>query len=185
MLLLLLQGPLPETIGDFWRMVWEQHVPSVVMMTKLEERNRVCVSSCSVFGVVLAPRSVGEGPEFSKGAVTRKICWSCVQMCCFWHTNWHIVTKFSSQMSNPFTSGSQKVLSLSCSNKREMDGLTFIFQHNHGFCQCTIYSNLQFLDACKIKRSGCSFSHSSVAYLSSSMVENLHPRRCSFIFGSR
>ena len=41
-MLLSMQGPLPETFGDFWRMVWEQHVPSVVMMTKLEERNRVC-----------------------------------------------------------------------------------------------------------------------------------------------
>jgi len=38
-----LQGPLPETFGDFWRMIWEQRVPSVVMMTKLEERNRVCI----------------------------------------------------------------------------------------------------------------------------------------------
>lgn len=35
------QGPLPETFGDFWRMVWEQRVASVVMMTKLEERNRI------------------------------------------------------------------------------------------------------------------------------------------------
>jgi len=41
--IILLQGPLPETFGDFWRMIWEQRIPSVVMMTKLEERNRVCI----------------------------------------------------------------------------------------------------------------------------------------------
>ncbi|XP_052404355.1 receptor-type tyrosine-protein phosphatase S isoform X4 [Carassius gibelio] len=35
------QGPLPETFGDFWRMVWEQRAASVVMMTKLEEKSRV------------------------------------------------------------------------------------------------------------------------------------------------
>ncbi|XP_025017927.1 tyrosine-protein phosphatase Lar isoform X2 [Tetranychus urticae] len=35
------QGPLPDTIGDFWRMVWEQRSYAVVMMTKLEERTRV------------------------------------------------------------------------------------------------------------------------------------------------
>ena len=35
------QGPLPETFGDFWRMVWEVKATTVVMMTKLEERNRV------------------------------------------------------------------------------------------------------------------------------------------------
>ncbi|XP_051554555.1 receptor-type tyrosine-protein phosphatase S isoform X1 [Myxocyprinus asiaticus] len=35
------QGPLPETFGDFWRMVWEQRATSVVMMTKLEEKSRI------------------------------------------------------------------------------------------------------------------------------------------------
>ncbi|XP_077598530.1 receptor-type tyrosine-protein phosphatase delta isoform X30 [Stigmatopora nigra] len=35
------QGSLPETFGEFWRMVWEQRSAVVVMMTKLEERSRV------------------------------------------------------------------------------------------------------------------------------------------------
>ncbi|XP_037116509.1 receptor-type tyrosine-protein phosphatase delta-like isoform X12 [Syngnathus acus] len=35
------QGALPETFGEFWRMVWEQRSAIVVMMTKLEERSRV------------------------------------------------------------------------------------------------------------------------------------------------
>ncbi|XP_062830284.1 receptor-type tyrosine-protein phosphatase delta isoform X42 [Anolis carolinensis] len=35
------QGSLPETFGDFWRMIWEQRGATVVMMTKLEERSRV------------------------------------------------------------------------------------------------------------------------------------------------
>ncbi|XP_037980738.1 receptor-type tyrosine-protein phosphatase delta isoform X40 [Motacilla alba alba] len=35
------QGALPETFGDFWRMMWEQQGATVVMMTKLEERSRV------------------------------------------------------------------------------------------------------------------------------------------------
>uniref|UniRef100_A0A1I8F518 Tyrosine-protein phosphatase domain-containing protein n=1 Tax=Macrostomum lignano TaxID=282301 RepID=A0A1I8F518_9PLAT len=34
-------GPLPDTIGDFWRMIWEQKTSTVVMMTRLEERSRV------------------------------------------------------------------------------------------------------------------------------------------------
>ncbi|XP_044216482.1 protein tyrosine phosphatase receptor type Fa isoform X11 [Thunnus albacares] len=35
------QGPLPETLSDFWRMVWEQRTCTVVMMTRLEEKSRV------------------------------------------------------------------------------------------------------------------------------------------------
>ncbi|XP_037837888.1 receptor-type tyrosine-protein phosphatase S isoform X7 [Kryptolebias marmoratus] len=35
------QGPLAETFGDFWRMVWEQRTASVVMMTRLEEKSRI------------------------------------------------------------------------------------------------------------------------------------------------
>ena len=35
------QGPLPETLADFWRLVWEQRSSTIVMLTRLEERARV------------------------------------------------------------------------------------------------------------------------------------------------
>ena len=35
------QDPLPDTVGDFWRMVWEYKSVSIVMLTKEEERTRV------------------------------------------------------------------------------------------------------------------------------------------------
>ncbi|XP_060723840.1 protein tyrosine phosphatase receptor type Fa isoform X7 [Tachysurus vachellii] len=35
------QGPLPETVSDFWRMLWEQRSSTIVMMTRLEEKSRV------------------------------------------------------------------------------------------------------------------------------------------------
>jgi receptor-type tyrosine-protein phosphatase R len=35
------QGPLPNTINDFWLMVFTERAPCIVMMTKLRERNRV------------------------------------------------------------------------------------------------------------------------------------------------
>lgn len=43
------QGPLPETFGDFWRMVWEQRAATVVMMTRLEEKSRVSPSNTHIW----------------------------------------------------------------------------------------------------------------------------------------
>lgn len=35
------QAPVPHTIGDFWRMIWEQESTVVVMLTKLIENDRI------------------------------------------------------------------------------------------------------------------------------------------------
>lgn len=61
------QGPLPNTVGDFWRMVWEQKSRTLVMMTQLEERGRVkCVQywpsrdSVTYHGIVVIAGEVEE-----------------------------------------------------------------------------------------------------------------------------
>ncbi|XP_073668808.1 receptor-type tyrosine-protein phosphatase eta isoform X2 [Paramisgurnus dabryanus] len=35
------QGPLPCTVNDFWRMVWEKNIYTIVMLTKCNEQGRV------------------------------------------------------------------------------------------------------------------------------------------------
>nr|XP_033808593.1 phosphatidylinositol phosphatase PTPRQ isoform X3 [Geotrypetes seraphini] len=35
------QGPLPGTVGDFWRMVWETRTKSIVMLTQCFEKGRI------------------------------------------------------------------------------------------------------------------------------------------------
>uniref|UniRef100_A0A673K907 protein-tyrosine-phosphatase n=1 Tax=Sinocyclocheilus rhinocerous TaxID=307959 RepID=A0A673K907_9TELE len=35
------QGPLPTTVNEFWRMVWEKNVHTIVMLTKCNEMGRV------------------------------------------------------------------------------------------------------------------------------------------------
>lgn len=34
------QGPLPSTRDHFWRVVWEQHCPAIVALTKCVEKGR-------------------------------------------------------------------------------------------------------------------------------------------------
>ncbi|VDP22890.1 unnamed protein product, partial [Echinostoma caproni] len=52
------QGPMPETYSDFWRMIWEQRVFIIVMMTRLEERSRV---KCDQYWPTRGPESYASG----------------------------------------------------------------------------------------------------------------------------
>ena len=48
-----LLAPLPNTVDDFWCMVWEQESTMIVMLTNLVEKGKVCLTEtnfkCSAF----------------------------------------------------------------------------------------------------------------------------------------
>lgn len=57
------QGPMDATINDFWRMIWEQHLEIIVMLTNLEEYNK---SKCAKYW----PEQINDVTKF--GEITVK-----------------------------------------------------------------------------------------------------------------
>ena len=57
------QGPLPDTVADFWRLVWEQNSRTLIMLTNVQERGK---TKCEVYW----PREVGSSTVFGPVEVT-------------------------------------------------------------------------------------------------------------------
>lgn len=51
------QGPLPNTIEDFWQMIWEKSIYSIVMLTKCVEQAR---TKCEQYWPDKQPKSYGD-----------------------------------------------------------------------------------------------------------------------------
>ena len=43
------QGPMQNTVEDFWKMVLENHCTKIVMLTRLRENSRVNINCCLLF----------------------------------------------------------------------------------------------------------------------------------------
>lgn len=52
------QGPIVSTIADFWRMVWQEHTPIIVMITNIEEMNEVGTPLCQVSAALCPTPSI-------------------------------------------------------------------------------------------------------------------------------
>ena len=42
-------GPVPETVGDFWRMIWEHKLTTIAMLTRCNEGGKVRI--CRLFSL--------------------------------------------------------------------------------------------------------------------------------------
>ncbi|KAJ3273869.1 hypothetical protein HDV01_003847 [Terramyces sp. JEL0728] len=61
------QGPVPQSFGDFWQMVWEQNTAVIVMITKEEEQGRI---KCHRYW----PEEIGNSKRYHKMTKTNSIC---------------------------------------------------------------------------------------------------------------
>ena len=76
------QGPMENTVGDFWRMVWEMKSAAIVMLTQLQEdgevsdRRNVSLSTlCLECMITSAPVIIsGNEPEILVGRSRRSSC---------------------------------------------------------------------------------------------------------------
>ena len=34
-------GPIPKTVVDFWRLIWQEHPPTIVMVTNIKEGSKI------------------------------------------------------------------------------------------------------------------------------------------------
>lgn len=57
------QGPMDSTVTDFWRMIWEQHLEIIIMLTNLEEYNK---TKCAKYW----PERVSDSVQFGEMTVT-------------------------------------------------------------------------------------------------------------------
>lgn len=57
------QGPMDSTINDFWRMIWEQHLEIIVMLTNLEEYNK---TKCAKYW----PENINDSTQYGDLLIT-------------------------------------------------------------------------------------------------------------------
>uniref|UniRef100_A0A8C5GD19 protein-tyrosine-phosphatase n=1 Tax=Gouania willdenowi TaxID=441366 RepID=A0A8C5GD19_GOUWI len=87
------QGPTVNTVGDFWRMVWQEKSPIIVMITNLEEKNEKCAEywpedTVKHEGIEITVVSVTQEDDYSLRVFTLKCEDEERSLRQYWYTSW-------------------------------------------------------------------------------------------------
>nr|XP_057930929.1 tyrosine-protein phosphatase non-receptor type 5-like [Doryrhamphus excisus] len=87
------QGPTVNTVGDFWRMVWQEKTPIIVMITNLEEKNEKCAEywpedTVTHEGIQITVVTVTQEDDYSLRVFTLKCDDEERGLRQYWYTSW-------------------------------------------------------------------------------------------------
>ncbi|XP_033940150.1 tyrosine-protein phosphatase non-receptor type 5 [Pseudochaenichthys georgianus] len=87
------QGPTVNTVGDFWRMVWQERCPIIVMITNLEEKNEKCAEywpedTVTHEGIEITVVTVTQEDDYSLRVFTLKCEGEERSLQQYWYTSW-------------------------------------------------------------------------------------------------
>ncbi|KAL2088525.1 hypothetical protein ACEWY4_015424 [Coilia grayii] len=87
------QGPTVNTVGDFWRMVWQERSPIIVMITNIEEKNEKCTEywpedTVTCEGIEITVKQVIQADDYSLRIFTLKCEGEERGLRQYWYTSW-------------------------------------------------------------------------------------------------
>uniref|UniRef100_UPI003AAA6301 receptor-type tyrosine-protein phosphatase R-like n=1 Tax=Centroberyx gerrardi TaxID=166262 RepID=UPI003AAA6301 len=87
------QGPMVNTVNDFWLMAWQEETPVIVMITKLKEKNEKCVlywpERRGIYGKVeVLVNSIRECEHYTTRSLTLKCGNQTRGLQHYWYTSW-------------------------------------------------------------------------------------------------
>ncbi|KPP65477.1 tyrosine-protein phosphatase non-receptor type 5-like [Scleropages formosus] len=87
------QGPTVNTVNDFWRMVWQERSPIIVMITNVEEKNEKCAEywpedSAVNEGIEITINKVIQADDYSLRIFTLQCEGETRSLRQYWYTSW-------------------------------------------------------------------------------------------------